>query len=313
MWEQESRIIVMLSAETEGGQRKCHPYWDFGSYGQMKLKVLSEKRVSLHPPSNHATNFKKSQLSSPMEKPAQARRRAATNSSPSGQDAARDESATGSTESQHVIVRKLTLSHAAFPFQPMREITQIQYSQWPDFGAPAHATDVLGVVEHCNSVARQYNKQQKMSPLVPAPEGEPPIVVHCSAGCGRTGAFCTIDSVIDMLKTQRITQLSRDPSNFFAQNTGRKSPINGADDGEVRGEAIGEDEMDVVDEEMEKWELRDDVDLIAKAVEDFRLQRLSMVQTLRQYVLCYESVLEWLVKEVPEKFRRETLRRSFHA
>jgi hypothetical protein len=34
-------------------------------------------------------------------------------------------------------------------------------------------------------------------------------------------------------------------------------------------------------------------DLIAKTVEDFRLQRLSMVQTLRQFVLCYETVLQW--------------------
>jgi protein-tyrosine phosphatase len=46
------------------------------------------------------------------------------------------------------------------------------------------------------------------------------------------------------------------------------------------------------------WMHRDDVDLIEKAVNDFRLQRLSMVQSLRQYVLCYESVLEWLVEQV---------------
>lgn len=42
------------------------------------------------------------------------------------------------------------------------------------------------------------------------------------------------------------------------------------------------------------WIGKEDVDLIEKTVEDFRLQRLSMVQSLRQFVLCYESVLEWL-------------------
>jgi protein-tyrosine phosphatase len=47
----------------------------------------------------------------------------------------------------------------------------------------------------------------------------------------------------------------------------------------------------------DEWLNRDDVDLIEKAVNDFRLQRLSMVQSLRQYVLCYESVLEWLVEQ----------------
>jgi protein-tyrosine phosphatase len=48
------------------------------------------------------------------------------------------------------------------------------------------------------------------------------------------------------------------------------------------------------------WTLRDDMDLIEKTVEDFRLQRLSMVQSLRQFVLCYESVLEWLVEQHPK-------------
>jgi protein-tyrosine phosphatase len=45
------------------------------------------------------------------------------------------------------------------------------------------------------------------------------------------------------------------------------------------------------------WVNRDDVDLIEKTVEDFRHQRLSMVQSLRQFVLCYESIMEWLVEQ----------------
>lgn len=45
------------------------------------------------------------------------------------------------------------------------------------------------------------------------------------------------------------------------------------------------------------WLQRDDQDLVEKTVEDFRHQRLSMVQSLRQYVLCYESVMEWLVEQ----------------
>ena len=46
-----------------------------------------------------------------------------------------------------------------------------------------------------------------------------------------------------------------------------------------------------------RWVGLDDQDLIEKTVEDFRHQRLSMVQSLRQFVLCYESVLEWLVEQ----------------
>lgn len=42
------------------------------------------------------------------------------------------------------------------------------------------------------------------------------------------------------------------------------------------------------------WLESDSYDLIEQTVEEFRLQRLSAVQSLRQFVLCYESVLEWL-------------------
>jgi protein-tyrosine phosphatase len=42
------------------------------------------------------------------------------------------------------------------------------------------------------------------------------------------------------------------------------------------------------------WLDDDGIDLIAQTVEDFRGQRLSMVQSLRQFVLCYETVLEWI-------------------
>ena len=45
------------------------------------------------------------------------------------------------------------------------------------------------------------------------------------------------------------------------------------------------------------WVDKDDIDLIEKTVEDFRMQRLSMVQSLRQFVLCYESIMEWLVEQ----------------
>ncbi len=42
------------------------------------------------------------------------------------------------------------------------------------------------------------------------------------------------------------------------------------------------------------WLADDAVDLISTTVEDFRGQRLSMVQSLRQFVLCYETVIEWV-------------------
>ena len=48
-----------------------------------------------------------------------------------------------------------------------------------------------------------------------------------------------------------------------------------------------------------KWLQSHNIDLVEKTVEEFRNQRLSMVQSLRQFVLCYESVMEWLAEWRP--------------
>ena len=276
----------MLTAETEGGQRKSHPYWNAGDYGPFKLKSLNEKRVSLESLS--------SSMRSPPGKetqerrPSAGRRRSTNPNSVAEKDLVKDASSPLSpTEKPHVIIRKLALSHSTQPFQPMREITQLQYSSWPDFGAPAHPAHVLGLVEHCDSVVRSTAYQARAwDASEPEPRGQRPVVVHCSAGCGRTGTFCTVDSVVDMVKRQRLGEDSHEQS----------------EDG---------DGMEVDGDNEDGWVKRDDVDLVAKVVEDFRMQRLSMVQTLRQFVLCYETVLEWMVREQPERVKEGGARRSY--
>jgi tyrosine-protein phosphatase 2/3 len=272
IWEQDVRVIVMLTAEKEGGQVKAHPYWNPGEFGPLKLKKLSEKRVSLQ---SRDSSFTPAAL----RRPSMVQRRS-TNPAPAVEKKIDNPA---STDPPSVIVRHFTLSHSSLPFQPMREITQLQYSQWPDFGAPAEPTALLDLIEQMNLYVRGSSSPRSASSAEePAPEGQRPIIVHCSAGCGRTGTFCAIDSVIDMLKRQR----------------------------SVHAHA-GKDlmEVDVEDD----WVRRDDIDLVAKTVGDFRQQRLSMVQNLRQFVLCYESILQWIVRQQPEsmKLPRDAARRSY--
>lgn len=283
-WEQDARVIVMLTAESDGGQRKCHPYWLPGEYGQFKLKSLSERRVSLDAPKRASTTaFSPLSIQPPRAKrPTIDRRRSTNNSVPSQKDFP-SPGVPADFGVPDVIIRKLALFNSAHPFQPMREITQLQYSSWPDFGAPAHPAHVLSLVEHCGTLIRSYDGNKERSADKPAAKGERPIMVHCSAGCGRTGTFCTVDSVIDRLKRQR--------QRYMVQ----KGRSNEDDDGEDDGPSP----MDVDDQESEcDWFARGEVDLVAHTVENFRLQRLSMVQTLRQFVLCYESILEWLARAI---------------
>lgn len=298
----------MLTAETEGGNRKSHPYWVPANYGPFKVKSLSERRTTLE---RKDINKPDRSFTSPLKinsedepRPSIARRHSSKPSfsfSPasSGQSPPSTSSSTQSPvnpDQPYVTIRKLALSNINAPFEPLREITQLQYSSWPDFGAPAHPAHVLGLVERCGEVVRSYEQKPTSGPEEPVGQAGRPIVVHCSAGCGRTGTFCTIDSVIDMLKRQR---------SHRRQHHGSAGPLQRPSP----GDSGVHDPMDVdlppskqpfstEGNSAEAWLQHDDVDLVGKTVADFRLQRLSMVQTLRQFVLCYESVLEWIAGEI---------------
>ncbi|KAI4718276.1 hypothetical protein E4T48_05499 [Aureobasidium sp. EXF-10727] len=288
IWQQETRVIVMLTAEKEGGQVKAHNYWSDKQYGPIRLEFLSEKRASLDP--------------AKIKRHRQQRPSAGGRKSTDGAILARIDTTTSDNAAKddqpYVIVRKLALRHEGYPFERMREITQLQYSSWPDFGAPAHPAHLLGLVEQCDAVVRSTTHT---NPSEPDPPEAPPIVVHCSAGCGRTGTFCTVATVIDMLKRQRSSRRRhyRDSSPMHIDT--RRSSVQMKDDNSpffsapaAAPQTSEEDEVDG------KWVDDETQDLIEKTVEEFRKQRLSMVQSLRQFVLCYESVMEWLVEQESE-------------
>ena len=82
-----------------------------------------------------------------------------------------------------------------------REILHCQFISWPDHGIPASANEMIEfvhVVRQCQANLTE-NNNWKGHPL------GPPILVHCSAGIGRTGTFCTIDININrLLDTKKI-------------------------------------------------------------------------------------------------------------
>jgi protein tyrosine phosphatase len=172
VWQEDVRVIVMLTAEQEGGQLKAHNYWSDKQYGNLQLNFLREHRASLEPSKIHRHR----------DRPGMGKRRATNPPKPAS--FVKESSVSPSSEQPYVIVRNFTLSNAAEPFARMREITQLQYSSWPDFGAPAHPAHLLGLIEQCDAVVRQIGGGQ---PSRPDPPNGRPVLVHCSAGCGRTG------------------------------------------------------------------------------------------------------------------------------
>ncbi|XP_062316117.1 tyrosine-protein phosphatase non-receptor type 11b isoform X2 [Osmerus eperlanus] len=73
--------------------------------------------------------------------------------------------------------------------EPVRYIWHYQYLSWPDHGVPNEPGGVLSFLE-------QVNRTQASIP------DTGPIVVHCSAGIGRTGTIIVIDILIDIINRQ---------------------------------------------------------------------------------------------------------------
>lgn len=134
-------------------------------------------------------------------------------------------------EDDAIIVRQLTLSRG----ESSRTISHLQYTGWMDFGVPDNPLGTLQIIQMADEAQKQYSaSNQQVGPMI----------VHCSAGCGRSGAFCAIDTVI-----YRLCNTDCNPKS----------------------------------------------DILLETISRFREQRLSMVQTLRQLVFCYEAIWWWLL------------------
>lgn len=76
-----------------------------------------------------------------------------------------------------------------------RTVWHLQYTDWPDHGCPEDVQGFLSYLEEIQSVRRHTN-----SMLEGTKNRHPPIVVHCSAGVGRTGVVILSELMIYCLE-----------------------------------------------------------------------------------------------------------------
>ncbi|XP_038594876.1 tyrosine-protein phosphatase non-receptor type 12 isoform X1 [Micropterus salmoides] len=84
-------------------------------------------------------------------------------------------------------IRTLTVQYE----NETRRITQFHYMNWPDHDVPSSFDSILDMI----ALMREYQENDDV-----------PICVHCSAGCGRTGAICAIDYTWNLLKAGKIPE-----------------------------------------------------------------------------------------------------------
>eukprot|EP00842_Homolaphlyctis_polyrhiza_P004655 jgi/Hompol1/5190/HPOL_004210-RA len=298
VWEQNSGVIVMLTPEEENGKIKCHRYWPdkvgssiryatSSSGGATCFKIqLSEETPLMNgetilrefivkreivadvlntPPSSSLSSSTSASASTSSPATSTARPvsssgsasvkvATATASSPSAGNG--DSTHRRDRSSQPVRVSMLN----AVP--EIRRVRMLHFIAWPDHQISSPRS-VLQLVDLFNELLQlaasdmiilDANGEQ---PAAPTRLGPP--IIHCSAGCGRTGVFCTIDSVLKLLP----------------ELPGGSLDAVKATTSYVAGE----------------WSRLPADDIIALTINHLRRQRIGSVQTLDQFIFCYDAVV----------------------
>lgn len=84
-------------------------------------------------------------------------------------------------------------------------ITQFHFLAWPDHGVPDESEPLLEMMLSANKLHEESHSKY-------------PIVVHCSAGIGRTGTYVIVSTIVELINysvlkiiVDNVWQLKQDP------------------------------------------------------------------------------------------------------
>ncbi|XP_060885221.1 receptor-type tyrosine-protein phosphatase O isoform X4 [Labrus mixtus] len=94
------------------------------------------------------------------------------------------------TESPEWIIRKIRLGYA----DESQDILHLNYTSWPDHGVPT-VNAIESILQFVHIVRQQANRTKD------------PIIVHCSAGVGRTGTFIALDRLMQHIREHEFADI----------------------------------------------------------------------------------------------------------
>ncbi|VDP75749.1 unnamed protein product [Echinostoma caproni] len=185
-WEQNVTVVVMLTAISERGRVKCHQYWP--NMGQtLNFSASHTSPIPFKP------NTQRPVLELQLQ-------------------TVREEVSTDFAFREFLITpvaQSKRLSTSAEP--STRRVVQLQFISWPDHGVPGNTSDLITFVDRVRD-ARGSNSRA-------------PIVVHCSAGIGRTGVLITMETALNLMERDQpvrpleLVQLMRAQRALLIQTT----------------------------------------------------------------------------------------------
>ncbi|CCH60275.1 hypothetical protein TBLA_0C04790 [Henningerozyma blattae CBS 6284] len=173
-----------------------------------------------------------------------------------------------------LIVRIIELTYTINNKECTFKTLQLQIKDWPDFGTLVDPTKIVQAINLKDKVIDKLFGNNFF-----AEDYIPTIVVHCSAGCGRTGTWCTVDSALSNLQT--FEKLNQEFKNNMENNAYDDREIT------ITNNNIGKENKKIFDP-------------ISWTINIFRKQRISMVQNINQYLFIYDCLIYYFTLKLHE-------------
>ncbi|KAL7065268.1 hypothetical protein AAHC03_05356 [Spirometra sp. Aus1] len=188
IWTYNVPVIVMITRCYESQRSKCYQYWP-ASVGQTLRFTISPSNGSMH--------------STAAKKPSHwLARRSVSEVSNSGRlifDITNLESTTNEDYTRaRLEIKDIKSGRTRF-------VEHFAFHSWPDHGVPTDTTALLGLLSTVQTTYATFiGERLNYTTAWDQPIPPPPIVVHCSAGIGRTGTFIALD-----VCTKQLLELTR--------------------------------------------------------------------------------------------------------
>ncbi|BHF65493.1 Tyrosine-protein phosphatase non-receptor type 9 [Sparganum proliferum] len=187
-WTYNVPVIVMITRCYESQRSKCYQYWP-ASVGQTLRFTISPSNGSMH--------------STAAKKPSHwLARRSVSEVSNSGR-LIFDITNLQSTINEDYTQARLEIKD--IKSGRTRLVEHFAFHSWPDHGVPTDTTALLGLLSTVQTTYATFiGERLNYTTAWDQPIPPPPIVVHCSAGIGRTGTFIALD-----VCTKQLLELAR--------------------------------------------------------------------------------------------------------
>ena len=199
---------------------KCGSYWTDTEFGPLRLKLVSTEGLAPPEERPHTAHSNTS-----LQVPVSSSKRMVYSAGASKQFRRHDHYHTKRSE---IVKRTFELTHTGYPEAKPRKIVHFQYLEWPDMNVPDDPRGVLGLMKQADETAREIQKEEgelkgmdgkkmkrrrrgavctteideKTGVAKLAAGSNSPVLLHCSAGVGRTGGFIVVDAVLDAMRME---------------------------------------------------------------------------------------------------------------